>query len=149
MSKSLHPDIKKFKAFVKNQPHVLRDVKSGDKNLQDLYEEWMLFGEKDSIWETYRTDKDEDEETNEDETEEEETSEDEETPEKEEKKSTQDLLSLFKKMNLNDLQGHLSQFSGVLASVQELLGQFKSDPPSSGSDTSEQQQSSPFSYRDD
>lgn len=147
MGKSIHPDIKKFKLFVKNHPYVLRDVKAGEKSLQDLYEEWALFGEEDDIWETYKTDEDdqqeEEKESNEagDETgaEEEETG--------GEKKTAQDLLSMLKKMNLNDLQGHLSQFSGVLASVQELLEQFRPGPPSQNSGGGEQRQ--PFSYTDD
>ncbi|UCZ51854.1 YlbD family protein [Bacillus shivajii] len=143
MKNSLHPDVQKFKLFVKTHPYVLRDVKTGDKTLQDLFEEWKLFGEDDEIWETYKaankTESNNDERKS-DESSGEETS--------SEGISTQDLLAMLKKMNLNDLQHHLSQFSGVLSSVQELLGQFKQSPPEEQGRT-EDQQSSPFSFRED
>ncbi|MGJ9381292.1 spore coat protein YlbD [Salipaludibacillus sp. CF4.18] len=119
MSKSLHPEIKQFKSFVRNNPHVLRDVKNESKTLQDLFEEWKLFGEEDDIWDSYL-----------------ETSENEDSEEKSEEKnksdSTKDIdvLNMLKKMNLNDLQHHLGQFTTVIGSVQELIGQFKQQQPS-------------------
>ncbi|MBU9711246.1 YlbD family protein [Evansella tamaricis] len=150
---SSHPDVRKFKLFVKNNPHVLKDVKTGDKTLQDLFEEYILFGEEDEIWDTYRekksakgSKKSKDKEKNTDA----EQDEGEEDEEKEESSTTQDLLALLKKVNFNDLQSSLSQFSGVLASVQELLGQFRSpNNPNSPPPTNNQQQNSPFSYNDD
>ncbi|MBU9720472.1 MULTISPECIES: spore coat protein YlbD [Bacillaceae] len=145
-----HPDVRKFKNFVKNNPHVLKDVKSGDKTLQDLFEEYVLFGEDDDIWDTYR-DKSNKKKSNETEADVEgsdtEDREDEEEKE-EESTTTQDLLALLKKVNFNDLQNSLSQFSGVLASVQELLGQFRSTP-NQGQQQNNNQQNSPFSYHDD
>ncbi|MDG5788319.1 spore coat protein YlbD [Evansella sp. AB-P1] len=154
MSKSLHPDVKKFKAFVKNNPHVLKGVKDGDKTLQDLFEEWLLFGEEDDIWETYRNEEVEEEaeeeaeeETNEDDQEEKDKS----SKDKKSNLSYQDMLAMLKKLNFNDLQQHLSQFSGVLVSVQELLSQFKqNDDQTPPSNNNEQQQSNtPFSFYDD
>ncbi|ADU30879.1 YlbD family protein [Evansella cellulosilytica] len=155
----LHPDVKKFKVFVKKNPYVLKEVKKGEKTLQDLFEEWLLFGEDDDIWETYKEDVGEEEEELEEEEDGEEDNEDEEDSKSDKKKkseknsiNTQDLLAMLKKMNFNDLQNHLTQFSGVLASVQELLGQFKpTQQQSSGesTNTDRQQQNAPFSFRDD
>lgn len=116
MSNSLHPEIKKFKSFVRNNPHVLRDVKNDSKTLQDLFEEWKLFGEEDDIWDSYI------------ETPEEEDSD--ETNEQKEDNKDIDVLNMLKKMNLNDLQHHLGQFTTVIGSVQELIGQFKQQQPS-------------------
>ncbi|MDQ0253846.1 hypothetical protein J2S74_001218 [Evansella vedderi] len=158
MSKSLHPDVKKFKAFVKNNPYILKPVKNGDKTLQDLFEEYLLFGEEDDIWETYRSDDDEiDEDENEDvESDEEKEEEEEESKGKKGKKSsskeslgTQDILNMLKKINFNDMQEHLAQFGGVLASVQELLNQFKQNPQQPSQNNQQQQQNSPFSFHDD
>ncbi|WP_179298825.1 YlbD family protein [Evansella halocellulosilytica] len=146
MKDSLHPDVQKFKQFVKKHPYVLRDVKSGEKSLQDLFEEWSLFGEDDEIWETYKANR-----TNKRQSESNASDEENVKSEKNgnnENVSAQDLLSMFKRMNLNDLQNHLAQFNGVLTSVQELLGQFKQNP-TGGSGAQDEQQSSPFSFRED
>ncbi|MCE7794728.1 YlbD family protein [Salipaludibacillus sp. CUR1] len=135
MSQSLHPDVKKFKTFVRENPHVLRDVKSGDKKLQDLFEEWMLFGEEDEIWSTYKNKEDSEKEKDSD------------NPEGNSSESEMDVLNMLKKMNLNDIQHHLSQFSTVVGSIQELISQFKQQQnpsPPSGPDNH-----SPFSFRED
>ncbi|MFA9557332.1 spore coat protein YlbD [Evansella sp. AB-rgal1] len=154
--KSLHPDVRKFKLFVKNNPHVLKGVKNGDKTLQDLFEEYLLFGEEDDIWETYREEDDDDDESDENDMDEDEDVDADKSKgknnknKKKESISAQDLLGMVKKMNLNDLQENLTQFSGVLVSIQELLGQFKQDQSQTPPTNQNQQQSnSPFSYRDD
>lgn len=147
MSKSVHPDIRRFKIFVKNHPYVLRDVKSGEKTLQDLFEEYMLFGEEDEIWETYRLEADE--RVEKEEKKEEEQNADDEKNTAKESIGVKDIVDIFKKMNMNDLQKNLAQISGVLASVQELLMQFKqTDVTSSSSQVNNDPQPS-FSYRDD
>lgn len=135
MSDSLHPDVKKFKGFVREHPYILRDVNSGEKTLQDLFEEWMLFGEEDEIWETYREPEEAEEESDEGEG-------------AEEDGPGEDVLAMLKKMNLNDIQHHLGQFSTVVESVQQLISQFRqqqnpSPPPG------QQDQQSPFSFRED
>lgn len=143
MNQSLHPDVRKFKAFVKNNPYVLRDVKKGDKTLQDLFEEFMLFGEEDDIWETY---KNEDGEVNG----EEEVGEDEKKKTGKESIRVKDILNAFKKMNMNDLQDNLAQLSGVIASVQELLMQFKQgETNNTPTQPQNREQPFPFTYRDD
>ncbi|WP_158282211.1 spore coat protein YlbD [Salipaludibacillus keqinensis] len=129
--------MKKFKIFVKENPYVLRDVNSGDKTLQDLFEEWMLFGEEDDIWESYKPSG-----------EEEGTGEEKETEgETEDKAGDVDLLGMLKKMNLNDVQHHLAQFSTVVGSIQELVSQFKQQQTPEPPPRPEQQ--SPFSFWED
>lgn len=148
MSKSIHPDVRKFKSFVKNNPYVLKDVKSGEKTLQDLFEEYMLFGEEDDIWETYKDDPVNNEDSGEGNADKDE--------DKKGKKTSKDsinvkeLLEAVKKMNMNDLQKNLAQISGVLGSVQELLMQFKqSDGRGSSVNSQSSEQQSPFTFRDD
>lgn len=148
LSKSLHPDVKKFKVFVKNNPYVLKPVKRGDKTLQDLFEEYLLFGEEDDIWETYKSGKATDEEEDVEEEEEKDEKEKGNKSSKKESTGTQDILNMLKKVNFNDLQEHLTQFGGVLASVQELLGQFKQNPQQPPQNN-QQQNNSPFSFHDD
>jgi hypothetical protein len=138
VSESLNPDVKKFKKFVKENPHVLRDVHSEEKKLQDLFEEWMLFGEDDEIWDSYLSDEiaddsdaDEDSESNED------------------SNTEMELLNMLKKMNLNDVQHHLAQFSTVVGSIQELIGQFRQQETPNQQSQEQQPPASPFSFRED
>ncbi|MCR6111243.1 YlbD family protein [Bacillus sp. A301a_S52] len=135
MSQSLHPDVKRFKTFVKKNPYVLRDVKSGEKTLQDIFEEWMLFGEEDDIWESYLNDDEEKGETKK-------------SNEEDEEDSTIDVLNMLKNMNLNDIQHHLGQFSTVVQSVQELVSQFRQQQTPDPSQGPPEQQS-PFSFTED
>lgn len=139
MSESLHPEVKKFKRFVKEHPHVLRDVHSDEKKLQDLFEEWMLFGEDDEIWDSYLSDEKIDD-----------SKADEANQTKDDTKSEVELLNMLKKMNLNDVQHHLAQFSTVVGSVQELIGQFKQQQIQSPDQQSQEQlPPSPFAFRED
>lgn len=133
MSNSLHPEVKKFKSFVKDNPHILRDVKNDSKTLQDLFEEWKLFGEEDEIWDSY-LDVTEDEKKESSDT-------------KDDGSKDIDVLNMLKKMNLNDLQHHLGQFTTVIGSVQELIAQFKQQQPSQPPPP--ERPPSPFGFRDD
>lgn len=53
MSKTLHPSIVEFKAFVKKYPKMTQEVRAGKKTWQEFYEEWAIIGEKDAYWKTY------------------------------------------------------------------------------------------------
>ncbi|WP_157811960.1 YlbD family protein [Alteribacter populi] len=136
----LHPNVQRFKAFVKENPYVLREVKSSDKTLQDLYEEWVLFGEDDPIWQSYREGGASENQQ--------------EAPQEEAQSSTakadtdsSNIINMIKSMNFNDLQQQLAQFNGALTSIQDLLGTFRQGSGSSSS--SPPTSSSPFSYRED
>ena len=48
----LHPNVQKFKNFVKKHPGLVVDVKKGKKTWQDLYEDWYLLGDDDPKWES-------------------------------------------------------------------------------------------------
>ncbi len=64
-NKGLHPSIENFKVFVKNNPRVMEEVRSGKVTLQELYEEWFLLGEEDTKWDDFRSEKKEDGKSNE------------------------------------------------------------------------------------
>lgn len=53
MSKTLHPSIVEFKAFVKRYPKMTQEVRAGKKTWQEFYEEWAIIGEKDVYWQAY------------------------------------------------------------------------------------------------
>ena len=47
--------MEEFRDFVKRYPNVRSDVLNGKKTWQQIYEDWVLLGEQDSIWDKYRT----------------------------------------------------------------------------------------------
>lgn len=43
-----------FRDFVSRYPKVRDDVRNGKRTWQNIYEEWVLYGEGDAQWEQYR-----------------------------------------------------------------------------------------------
>lgn len=44
-----------FRIFIAKNPLIKEDVLNGKKTWQQIYENWVLLGENDPIWNTYRT----------------------------------------------------------------------------------------------
>lgn len=124
---NLHPSVQQFKQFVKKHPALIKEVREGNKTWQDFYEEWTIFGEKDKIWEKYKS-IDEDIETTKN------VSDKKSSSSVEEDAQKVDLLSLLKSVNLNDIQGHIKNLSGMVASVQGLLSSFQSNSSTQSSE---------------
>ena len=140
----LHPSVQQFKQFVRKHPLLIKEVREGKKTWQDFYEEWMILGEKDEIWEKYKQNNiivDD------------QIAADVENEEESEQSSSQggDLLSLLKNINLNDIQGHVQNLSGMMASIQSLLQSFGSNPnnnqQSQDGKQEQQGQQNPFNFR--
>jgi len=110
--KNLHPSVKKFKEFVRNHPHLMNEVKSGEKTLQELFEEWYLLGEDDPKWKESSTKLNDNSE------------------EKEIAEETSDLiknlLSSIKKIDIQQLQQHIGTVQNAIQSFQDIIGQFQS-----------------------
>lgn len=152
MSKSnLHPTVRQFKQFVKKHPKLVKQVRDGNKTWQDIYEEWTILGEEDEIWEKYTKLEDEDEEEMADSTEEDDDDQEKNANNKSSSLQAADILGLLKSVNLDDIQGHINNLSGVMKTLQGLMQSFQSNSSSnSNSDSSSNSQSSqqqPFNYR--
>lgn len=127
-----HPSIEKFKDFVKRHPKLSQEVKAKKKTWQELFEEWYLLGEEDESWKSYR-----DEETQEDSTE-------------KTTKSTEvipQLLQSIKKMDMNQMQYHLTNVNSAIGNIQQLISQFIPNATKGSSPT--QGVKNPFSFRKD
>lgn len=46
--------IDEFRTFVRKYPRIKDDVKNGLKTWQSLYEDWVLLGEEDGVWDIYK-----------------------------------------------------------------------------------------------
>jgi hypothetical protein len=132
--KRLHPSVEQFKEFVKKNPKIMDEVKSGQLTLQEVYEEWYLLGEDDSRWDQYRTE--------------------EETGKTNDETKTEWLptfMKSIKNMDPNQVQGYLSNISNALGAIQGILTQFQASNtqnPGSSSQSGASRQG-PFSFRKD
>ncbi|KAA9025994.1 YlbD family protein [Niallia endozanthoxylica] len=128
--KKLHPSIEEFKAFVKKNPKVLEDVRSGKATLQELYEDWYLLGEDDSKWEHESSEVD---------------------------RGGKDIkgdwlsnvLGSLKKMDPEQLQHNISHLSQALGAVQGVLAQFQNGTNKNKPNSPNQKPNNPFTFRKD
>ncbi|MCM3441226.1 YlbD family protein [Metabacillus halosaccharovorans] len=129
--KKNHPSVQQFKDFVKKHPKLIQEVRKGNKDWQEVFEDWYLLGENDMIWQQYK-----DEQPNE-------------TKEKDETSKADFMNQLFtavKKMDMNTVNNHLTNMSSTISTLQGLFDQFGSKGSGQNSSTSSQH---PFSFRKD
>ncbi|MBD1380959.1 YlbD family protein [Metabacillus arenae] len=131
MTKTLHPSIVEFKEFVKRHPKLVQEVRGGHKQWQEVYENWVLLGENDSIWKPYVEEGSK------------------QTQEEAENKAAflSSMMNAIKNMDANQMNHHIHQVSNTITTFQNLLSQFgigQGTTPKSGS-----QSSHPFSFRKD
>lgn len=99
--------IKRFKSFLKQHPEIVKSVKEKGKSWNEVFDDWVLFGEKHEVWETYGV-----------------------QIEKSSKPSSGSLslnkmLSYIDKIDTKNWQERLENLNGALASIQSLIGQFQ------------------------
>ncbi|ALA54716.1 YlbD family protein [Shouchella clausii] len=136
---NLHPSVEEFKAFVREHPRLIKEIKEGNKTLQHTYEEWTVLGSSHEHWAPYK---------NKDTTASSAANEKEETADESSSTGTEfinQLMGMVKKMNIQDLQSHLNHFSTMLTNVQGLIQTFQkpSEP------VRQRESESPFSFRRD
>lgn len=111
---------------------------------QQFYEEWYLLGEEDPIWATYRPDgapafssakKNEKVKEKDNRTEEEKTAD-----------VMEQMLSFFKKLDVEQMQHHLANVTSVIGNVQQVIQQFQGKREQQEQSTSE---NNPFFFQKD
>lgn len=133
----MEPQLTRFKQFARNHPKLVEEVRGNRKTWQEIYEEWMIFGEDHDIWDPYRSEniktasarKGNDH-----------------SPVKEsegQKESPFAVLSLLKNIDFDDLLDYASQINEALKSVQKLVEQYQKDKRSNGEDAPEFRQPPP------
>lgn len=131
--KKLHPNVVKFKEFVKKYPKISYEVKQGKFTWQELYEDWYLLGEEDSRWDQFKEEKVHHEN---------EVSSDEKTPD-----FMSQVFDYLKTMDVDQMQKHINHVSQALGAVQGVLSQFQT--PNQPSTRNHSGPSHPFSFRKD
>jgi hypothetical protein len=128
-SKKTHPSVQQFKEFVKEHPKLVQEVRKGNKEWQEVFEDWYLLGEKDVVWNQYR---------------------DESTEEQTEEKKADFMSQMFsavKNMDMNTVNHHISNMSSTISTIQGLFDQFGLSKSSGQKSSGNKQQ--PFSFRKD
>ncbi|QED47417.1 YlbD family protein [Cytobacillus dafuensis] len=130
--KKLHPSIEQFKGFVKNNPKIIQEVRSGKHTWQELYEDWYLLGEGDSRWDSFK-------------------SENQEETLSEENKSDwmTNIMGSIKKMDPNQMQGYIQNVSKALSAVQGVISQFQGGSPINQPKSIDPKPSNPFVFNKD
>ncbi|TKJ03462.1 cytoplasmic protein, partial [Bacillus cereus] len=107
-----------------------------------FYEEWYLLGEEDPIWATYRPDGapafssvKENKKEKDNRTEEEKTAD-----------VMGQMLSFFKKLDVEQMQNHLANVTSAIGSVQQVIQQFQGNRTQQEQSTSE---NNPFFFQKD
>ncbi|WP_100404592.1 YlbD family protein [Bacillus solitudinis] len=140
---NLHPSVKQFKAFVKEHPLLLKEVSDKKKTLQEFFEEWTVLGGEHEQWQAFRESIDESS-----------SSEQKSGKSSEENQETKNstsgevlgqIFGLLKRMNVQDLQAHMAQFSSVLANIQQVMQNFQKP----NQQENPQGPTDPFSFRRD
>jgi ABC-type antimicrobial peptide transport system permease subunit len=127
---NLHPSVQQFKAFIKKHPNLIQEVRKGNKNWQELYEDWYLLGEEDEIWKPYKA------------------AEEKEVNTKKENKSDlmSQILRSVKKIDVNEMQQHIENVNNAISTIQNLLSQFQGVQPKNHQAG---RPDHPFSFRQD
>jgi hypothetical protein len=129
--KVLHPSVEQFKDFVKKNPKIIQEVRKEKFTWQELYEDWYLLGEEDPRWEEFRK-------------------EDKNIPEEEEAKTDLigQIIGAVKRMDVNQLEGHIYNLSKALDAVQGVISQFQGANPKKSLPKNERPPH-PFMFRKD
>jgi hypothetical protein len=135
-TKKLHPSVLAFKAFVKNNPKLIQEVRKGKATWQELYEDWYLLGEEDTRWEKIGS----------------------ESSSETEQKTTDskgdwmsNIMGMVKNMDPNQVQHHINNLSQAIGAIQGVLSQFQGSSPGPNpvKTTPIEGPKHPFSFRKD
>ncbi|MRG85521.1 spore coat protein YlbD [Salinibacillus xinjiangensis] len=129
---SLHPKVAKFRSFVEKHPKLIDHVRNNKESWQPYYEKWILYGEDDPYWESFR-DYDDRKETDRD-----------------NQELFQKLSNMMNNVDLNKLQEQMHQLNGVISNVQSVIQQFQHQKPHHRMPMNHQQQRpNPFKFGKD
>lgn len=123
--------INDFKQFVKKHPKLIKEVRKEQRSWQDVYENWVLFGESDAIWDPYREPEEAAEAVPE-------------TPQKND--FVTKMVTAVKKMDVNQMNEQINKMSQSISSLQSLLNTFSGNSQKQSQPGSGQH---PFSFRKD
>ncbi|MCK6256886.1 YlbD family protein [Fictibacillus sp. KIGAM418] len=137
-------DVEAFRIFVQKHPKLISEVRSNNRTWRDVYEDWYFLGANHESWKAFKAEKDQD-------TvktghfrglKERKQKQEPESAEEQSKKeiTVGDVFSMFRDINVSEIQQHIVQFSGAIEGIHQLLKQFQGSksvqgPPSNSKDS--------------
>lgn len=97
-----------FKAFVKENPRLVKYIKNGEMTWQKFYEIYDIYGNNDEVWGKYFNKLEDETSINESDT-------------SKENFSVSDLINMVKNVDLNSVQKNITNISKALGLVQSLI----------------------------
>jgi hypothetical protein len=137
----------RFKEFAKRHPRLVEEVRSNRRSWQDIYEEWVIFGEDHEIWDPYLTEKEKENRSSSAKTEPNRNVNRPSNPFANRPPAPPNLFSLLSRIDFDDLQHYMSQIDGALSTVQQLIEKFpkgEGRPPGYGPSSPQNQPLFPF-----
>lgn len=98
--------IQQFKQFMEKHPEIIKEIRRGNKQLQDVYEQYILLGEEDPVWEAYKK-------TNQH------------TSEKDSNQLYQKLWKQVEQLDIDKVEEHIHQLNGAIHQIIKLINEFK------------------------
>lgn len=129
---NLHPTVREFKAFINQHPKLIKEIRKNGRSWQEYYEKWVLLGEDDPLWESFKEPK-EAVETN--------------------KKTSSgkpewinQIIKMTENMDINKVQEQVNQLSDTVSTLQEVLGQFQHKDQQEDTEQLNNHQERPFKW---
>ncbi|MGG1571506.1 spore coat protein YlbD [Fictibacillus sp. NRS-1165] len=130
-------DVEAFRIFVQKHPKLISEVRSNKRSWRDVYEDWYFLGEEHESWDPFKSVPDEEAVKSDHfrglkERKQKQAPADQ-PPKKE--ITVGDVFSMFRDINVSELQQHIAQFSGAIEGIHQLLKQFQGSKPVQGPPT--------------
>ncbi|MGC4375515.1 spore coat protein YlbD [Fictibacillus sp. Mic-4] len=125
-------DIEEFRQFVLQHPKLIHEVRAKKRTWKEVYQDWIVLGDKHESWNQYRASRKKKTVQNEKEAVNKKIDVQQENDSKDKKgKTLGDFFSIIREVNISDLQQHIGQISGAIEEIQRLLSYFQSNQPAS------------------
>ncbi|RKQ37375.1 spore coat protein YlbD [Oceanobacillus halophilus] len=135
----LDPTVASFKQFINNHPELRREIRKSGRSWQEYYEKWLLLGEDDPFWDQFKSTTKPTEKT---------TKSKKDTDGEDSKDKNFELLDqlikITENIDINKIQGQVSNLSKTIGTVQELVDQFQQSKKET-----QNTQSQPFNWFND
>lgn len=137
MSNKTQQSMEEFKVFIRNHPSLVKEVRRGIYTWQEIYEDWYLLGEQNSVWDGYRETAVAVEQVS--------------TAKKEEEQKDMiaNVFESLKNIDVQSMQKHVSNLSQALGAISGVITQFQNTAPAEEKSNKVEKQPNPFDSRKD
>ncbi|MFC6385593.1 spore coat protein YlbD [Sporolactobacillus kofuensis] len=104
--------IKRFKVFLRNHPQIVTYVHEHDVKWNDVFDDWVIFGESHEVWEKYGVKNEQDDPSKSE-------------SQKKSSFSINKVLKVVDNIDTKQWQERLDTISGALSGIQTFIGQFR------------------------